>query len=220
VGVNNPGVESPNIKYVSGKYGVKVWTVCGTKDSYYNTAVNYVNTINTANPSPAVPAKLTGITGLDHVPVVWDMTYDASWRNNALNLNFYEWMLQYQRDVTSPAPNQPPAANAGADKNIKLPTNSVTLTGSGSDADGTISSYLWTKISGPSQFTIASPASAQTVVNNLAAGVYQFELKVTDNKFTSRTDTVAVTVISLVNKAPSVNAETIKRLHCLLTVLD
>jgi len=44
-------------------------------------------------------------------------------------------MLQYQRDVTSPAPNQPPVANAGADKNNKLPTNSVTLTGSGSDAD-------------------------------------------------------------------------------------
>jgi hypothetical protein len=51
-----------------------------------------------------------------------------------------------------------------------------------------------------------SPASAQTVVSNLAAGVYQFELKVTDNKFTYRTDTVAVTVTSLVNKTPSVNA--------------
>ena len=205
-GVNNPNVETPNIKYISGKYGVSVWTVCGTKDALYNTAVSYVNTINTANPAPAIPAKLTGMTGLDHVPAVWDTAYKATWRNNALNRNFYEWMLQYQRNVTSPPENKPPAANAGADKNIKLPTNSVTLTGSGSDPDGTISSYLWTKISGPAQFTIVSSAAAQTVVNNLVAGTYQFELKVTDNKFTWRTDTVAVTVTSLINQIPSVNA--------------
>src|SRR5690606_12046460 len=34
-------------------------------------------------------------------------------------------------------PNQPPVANAGADKSVTLPTNSITLTGSGTDSDGT-----------------------------------------------------------------------------------
>src|SRR5205814_8410175 len=43
------------------------------------------------------------------------------------------------------AANQPPSANAGADKNITLPTNSVVLSGSGADPDGAIASYQWTK---------------------------------------------------------------------------
>ncbi|MEI9958263.1 MAG: hypothetical protein WDM90_18605 [Ferruginibacter sp.] len=34
------------------------------------------------------------------------------------------------------------------DQNITLPTNAVTLNGSGTDTDGTIASYAWVKISG------------------------------------------------------------------------
>ena len=48
------------------------------------------------------------------------------------------------------AANISPTANAGGDQTITLPTNTVTLSGSGTDPDGTISSYSWTKISGPS----------------------------------------------------------------------
>ena len=51
-------------------------------------------------------------------------------------------------------PNIPPVANAGIDQTITLPTNIVLLNGSGTDADGTIVSYAWTKISGPSAGTI------------------------------------------------------------------
>ena len=52
--------------------------------------------------------------------------------------------------TVNPAPNIPPTANAGADQTITLPTDSIKLTGIGTDSDGTIASYLWTKISGPS----------------------------------------------------------------------
>ena len=48
--------------------------------------------------------------------------------------------------------NQSPTANAGADKTITLPLNTQTQTGSGTDPDGTIASYQWTKISGPCCF--------------------------------------------------------------------
>ncbi len=107
------------------------------------------------------------------------------------------------------APNQLPSANAGADHNITLPVNTVTATGSGSDPDGTIASYQWTKISGPTQFLIVSPAQAQTVINNLVQGVYQFQLRVTDNQGAQDTDTMTVTVNAAVpppNQAPSANA--------------
>src|SRR4029077_19363474 len=51
--------------------------------------------------------------------------------------------------ITGNAANIPPVANAGTDQTITLPINTVTLTGTGTDADGTVASYQWTKISGP-----------------------------------------------------------------------
>ncbi len=108
-----------------------------------------------------------------------------------------------------PAPNQAPTANAGANQTITLPTNSITVTGSGTDPDGTIASYQWTRVGGTGTFNIVSPTQAQTVINNLAQGVYQFELKVTDNSGASGRDTITVTVNAAApptNQAPTANA--------------
>jgi hypothetical protein len=108
-----------------------------------------------------------------------------------------------------PPPNQGPIANAGIDQTITLPTSSVTLTGSGIDPDGTISSYQWTKIAGPTSFSIVNPTQAQTVINSLVQGVYQFELRVTDNGGAIDRDTVTVTVnaaVPPVNQVPTANA--------------
>jgi PKD repeat protein len=104
--------------------------------------------------------------------------------------------------------NIPPVANAGPDQTITLPTNSVTLNGSASsDPDGTIAGYLWTKISGPTQFTIVNNTSASTIVNNLTAGSYSFQLKVTDNGGAIAMDTIIVTVNPApVNQPPIANA--------------
>jgi ribosomal protein L14 len=55
-------------------------------------------------------------------------------------------------------------------------------------------SYAWTKISGPTQYTIVSPGSASTQVNNLTTGIYGFRLLVTDNGSATAADTVLVTV--------------------------
>ncbi len=68
------------------------------------------------------------------------------------------------------AANIPPTANAGANKTITLPTNTTSLSGSGSDSDGTISSYNWTKISGPTAFKIVNPSSPVTDVSGLIQG--------------------------------------------------
>ena len=93
---------------------------------------------------------------------------------------------------------RPPVANAGPDQIIIPPTNTAALNGSAStDPNSDISSYLWTKISGPSSFTIANANAAQTQVSNLIAGVYKFELKVTDAKGLFDKDTVQVTVMMM-----------------------
>jgi len=96
----------------------------------------------------------------------------------------------------SPAPGgQAPFARAGNDQTITLPNSTVTLSGWNSyDPDGQISSWLWTKVSGPSQGTITTPTQGSTTVTNLAAGTYTFQLTVTDNSNTTNTDQVVITV--------------------------
>ncbi|MGB8195214.1 MAG: PKD domain-containing protein, partial [Chitinophagaceae bacterium] len=94
-----------------------------------------------------------------------------------------------------PPANVPPVANAGNDQWIQLPTSNVTLSAAAStDADGTITGYAWSKISGPSQYTIANANSVSTTVTNLAAGSYAFRLVVSDNSGATDDDTVMITV--------------------------
>jgi len=99
--------------------------------------------------------------------------------------------------------NQNPVANAGADKSITLPTNSLNIVGSGSDPDGSIASYLWTKVSGPAA-TLAGTTTATLSLSNLLQGSYVFRLTVTDNFGATGSDDVNVTVnAAVVNQPPT-----------------
>ncbi|MCB0493061.1 MAG: gliding motility-associated C-terminal domain-containing protein, partial [Cyclobacteriaceae bacterium] len=101
----------------------------------------------------------------------------------------------------------PPIANAGLDKVINLPTNSLDIQGAGSDADGTISSFNWSKKSGPAAGTLAGQATSKLSLSALEAGTYQYTLTVTDNDNLTNNDDSQVTVIQAsVNKNPVVNA--------------
>jgi hypothetical protein len=96
--------------------------------------------------------------------------------------------------IAKPA-NQLPTSNADIDKSITLPSSSVRLYGSGSDIDGTIISYAWTWVSGPSSGTISSPNTALTSITGLGiAGTYVYRLTVTDNNGATASDTVAIEV--------------------------
>lgn len=105
--------------------------------------------------------------------------------------------------------NKYPIANAGADQLLNLPKDTIMLVGSASsDPDGTILAWHWTKISGPASFKISKPSESQTIVRELVAGIYLFELKVTDNDNLSSTDTIQITVADQVipNHPPIANA--------------
>lgn len=95
---------------------------------------------------------------------------------------------------TKTTENAVPVAHAGPSKTITLPTDTVTLSGSGSDTDGHVVAYLWSQISGPASTTIVNPGSPTTLVKGFVAGKFVFQLMVTDNKGATGVDTVSVTV--------------------------
>jgi hypothetical protein len=111
--------------------------------------------------------------------------------------------------VTVAIPNVSPIANAGADKTIMLPVNSVTITGSGTDADGTIISYAWTKVSGGAA-VLGGTSTATLTASGLEEGLYTFRLTVKDNRGRARYDDMNVIVVAggvtAFNEAPIVNA--------------
>ena len=113
-------------------------------------------------------------------------------------------------NVLPQAANQNPVANAGPNKTITLPTNTLVLNGIGTDADGSISSYLWTKVSGPAA-TLTNASTQNLSLSALLQGTYIFQLTVTDNNSASASSQVTVTVNPVAtNQVPLVNAGTQK----------
>ena len=99
--------------------------------------------------------------------------------------------------------NHSPLADAGSDLAIILPLDSVQLSGSGIDDDGTIVSYLWEQVgTQPSIATISDTAITNPVINNLVLGTYTFRLTVTDDDGATAIDEVNVFVTDTINEAP------------------
>jgi hypothetical protein len=104
------------------------------------------------------------------------------------------FVLSCQRPEQEPV-NLPPIANAGNDQVIDLPVNSVTLNGSAStDPENKIKEFAWRKISGPASFKFSNSYTIQIDVYDLVEGLYQFELKVTDQGDLYSKDTVDIKV--------------------------
>ncbi len=175
--------------------GIAVWATQNNGDPTVPVSYTLNNVAQILAINPSAPVKETIFTANSHD--AWSKTYDPAFTENGMNI--YQWMLQYQRGSAAPPPpppaNLPPVASAGSDVTITLPTNSVQLNGNGSkDPDGTIASYSWTKISGPSQFTISNANIVNPLMSNLVAGTYTFRLTVVDNKGASATDDINITV--------------------------
>ncbi|MBS1609541.1 MAG: hypothetical protein JSS70_12445, partial [Bacteroidetes bacterium] len=90
---------------------------------------------------------------------------------------------------------QPPVANAGADIVIVSPESTAVLDGTASyDNLGNLT-YRWEEIQGPDTAILSSAAASKVFLKNLVVGKYIFKLTVTDDRGTSASDDVQITVI-------------------------
>ena len=101
--------------------------------------------------------------------------------------------------VATPAPaptNSIPASNAGADQFV-LEGSDVTLSGTASDSDGTVSATQWQQTGGAA-ITLSSDTSLTPTFTAPAVDentTLSFTLTATDNSDASATDTVVVTIV-------------------------
>lgn len=110
--------------------------------------------------------------------------------------------------VVEASSNQPPFANAGADKTLTLAVNqtSINLQLDGTlseDTDGSIQQYIWNGVPNPDD--IATPSV------NLGVGQFSFSLQVIDNEgLSSAIDSVTVNVITgQIGDLPSINSTSV-----------
>ena len=187
-----------------------IWSLNSSSDAVVpiQWGKDWISWIDSRNTTYASKTKLTIWTGLSH-----NGTWGKAWNpvTKVDGYNVYEWMLLYTRGTstsgttststsTAPAPttsgNILPVANAGADVSVPKSWNySPYIYGTKStDADGWITSFKWTKISGPTSYSIVSPTSNYTKLTGLVVGTYVFRVTVTDNKGGTDTDDVTVKI--------------------------
>ncbi len=97
--------------------------------------------------------------------------------------------------------NQPPTAEAGADRIVPRGVQ-VTLNGTGSDPENGPLTYTWVQNGGPAVNLTGNGATLSFTPT--ATGSYQFTLVVTDNGGLSSADSMTITVVD--NQAPNARA--------------
>lgn len=194
------GYNSPTKACKIASANLPVWAFHGDKDTTVpmSKTVTMVNAINACTPTPDPLAKLTIYPGVGHS--AWTNAYKTD--NSMHNPNLYQWIQSYTN--TTNLGNKIPIANAGADKTIALPVSTI-LTGSGTDTDGTIASYSWTQISGPSVSILTNKLTSALTISGLAIGNYVYSLQVKDNSGNTDTDYIKMTVTAP-NVTPVANA--------------
>jgi hypothetical protein len=133
-----------------------------------------------------------------HCNTMWDSAISVSnfasipspTGRNANN-NLMTWLTDPTAGIVA---NVPPNVNAGVDQTKTLPTNTATLAATASDPDGTIATYAWTKVSGPTGGSITTPTTGTTTITGLTAGTYVYRITVTDNSGATASDDINIIV--------------------------
>ena len=156
-----------------------VWAFMGSTDSHAE-LVNWINSLKALGGN----ATYTEYPG-GHGPQVWNAAYDGSKGDD-----IYPWMLNI---AGQPPANIFPVVNAGVDQSVNLPLSQLLLTGTSSDADGTITSRTWTKVTGPT-VTMTNANTSILTLTNITSGTYVFQLSVQDNDGATSADQVTIYV--------------------------
>lgn len=206
---------------VAAQKHVRVWAFHSTNDTAlpYASGWKFISAMLNASADPA--PIWTKYRGLSHSATwieayntdnMYSANYEMMYFQNPHDTptNIYTWMLSHTNNDLGQA-NLPPLVNAGTDKSITHPTNSITLTGTATDNDGTIVSLLWTKVSGPTA-TMSGSTTLSLSLTGLAAGTYQFRLTATDDKGATSMDEMTLVIYGspAPNLAPTANAGTDK----------
>lgn len=148
-----------------------------------------VNRMNATRPGSAIFVA-TSFGGGAHC--CWNQFYGGggvqpgTFVLDGVGQNLYQWIAR------NPIINSAPIVNAGNDTTLPAAVTASTLYGNATDPDGAVTTYSWTKVAGPSTFTLANPNANSTSVTNLAAGTYKFELRATDNRGAIGRDTTTI----------------------------
>ena len=188
-----------------------IWGFHGSSDRIvsYKVTTRMINAVNSAPRKPNPLAKTTIFPGLGHN--VWDKTYQET---GVLN-----WLLSHRKGSAPKTPdrggntvnkpdeednetrgNKKPSVQAGGDRSISLPTNTITLAGKATDADGKIVAYQWRKISGAGA-RLHTPHRPRLIATRLQKGTYVFRLTVRDDDGGVSSDDVKVIVASRNSKS-------------------
>jgi dienelactone hydrolase len=184
------GYNSPSKASNIARENLPVWASHGDKDTVVpmSKTVNMVNAINGCTPKPSPLAKVTIYKGVAHD--AWNYAYRVD--NSLHTPNIYQWMLSFTNTTNNG--NKIPVVNGGADQTRSLKSTTTTsITASATDADGTIASYVWTKLSGPTA-TLSGANTRTLKITNLKKGTYFFRVKATDNSGNTDSDYVRVIV--------------------------
>ncbi|KAK6057568.1 EGF-like domain protein [Cooperia oncophora] len=118
------------------------------------------------------------------------------------------------------AENFPPVADAGGNHTVILPESAIVLDGNAKD-DGSIVSYNWTQVDGPSRASLVNADKAKATASDLREGVYRFLLTVVDDGGLNGTASAYITVERSKNEPPIARAPNVTvRLPTSVAVLN
>ncbi|MEI9946803.1 MAG: carbohydrate-binding protein [Chitinophagaceae bacterium] len=200
IGINNGSTMDYNVNVTqSGAYTAKFRVATPQLNTQFQVKLGN-NTIGTINIPGTGEWNIWSTFSISNliIPAGNQTLRIVSTNNENCNFNWMEFVLDGANV------NLPPTVNAGTSQTITLPASQVTLSGSGTANNGTITSHTWTKVSGGTA-TITDPSNYNSTVTNLAAGTYVFRLTVLQSD--NQTATSDVTII--VNPAVVVSGKTI-----------
>jgi chitinase len=143
-------------------------------------------------PYPAWSSSATYTNG-DRV-TYQSAAYQAQWwTQNEIPTQSGEWGVWRKLHDCSSGGNQAPTANAGPDRTV-TPGSATTLSGSGTDSDGSITGYAWSQIAGPSVTLSGANTARASFTAPSSNTTLSFRLIVTDNQGATGTDEVTITV--------------------------
>jgi Secretion system C-terminal sorting domain len=133
-----------------------------------------------AGPNSAIFSKADSSTTTASNLIAGSYTFQVQEKNNNNN-SCSSTVTVTVLDPAKPKAAATPVVVLLSSAQVTLPTNTTVLVGSGSyETGGSIASYLWSLVSGPSGSTIADADFSNTSVTGLIAGNYIFKLTITD----------------------------------------